>query len=498
MKLRIAALVSALSLALHPASAQGLPDLGDVSAATISESQERTIGNRFMREVRMDPAYVDDPIVADYITSLGQRLLAANESSSRRDIDFFVVRDDAINAFAMVGGHIGVHSGLILLTQTESELAAVVGHEIGHILQKHQARMAAGMGRAQLTSLAALAIAILAASASKSSNSGQVTEAAIAGTSAMMMQNMLDYTREHEREADRVGIGMLERSGFDTRGAVTVFERMLRANRLNEYKGTPGYLRTHPLTTERIADMQGRVESVPTRGVLEGRPASLADGGFEYRLAKVRLRATNGSPAEAVAAMKQLLAERSVVQPREEVYGLAVAQYRARDFDGALKTLAPIRKGTSHPAFELLAAQVTASQRKHPESLAIYRAAIKTSPDYRALVYGYLDELLENGLASEVITDLNDRLKTTQSDSRLYELQARAFEVSGRRISQHRALAEAAYRRGNLPAAVEQLELAVKARGSDFYEASSAESRLREMRRLLENEREAEKALKIS
>jgi predicted Zn-dependent protease len=290
----------------------------------------------------------------------------------------------------------------------------------------------------------------------------------------------------------------MERAGFDRRGAVSVFERMLRANRLNEYKGTPGYLRTHPLTTERIADMQGRVDATPTKGILEGQPARMTADSFAYRLAKARLRATSGSPAEAVAAMKQLLAERTVLRPREEVYGLAVAQYRARELDAALKTLAPIREGASHPAFELLAAQVKSAQRRHGEALAIYRAAVKADPGYRALVYGYLDELLENGLTAEAIADLNERLKTTQDDARLYELQARAFEASGRRVAQHRAQAEAAYRRGNLPAAVEQLELAVKSRGGDFYEASSAESRLREMQRLLENERAAEKALKIS
>src|ERR1700740_270314 len=134
--MRLAALLITLTLVAPPLPAQGLPDLGDVSAATLSETQERTIGNKFMREVRMDPAYIDDPEIADYITSIGNRLLAALEVP-RNDIAFFVVQYDTINAFAMVGGHIGVHSGLILLTQTESELAAVIGHEIGHVVQKH-------------------------------------------------------------------------------------------------------------------------------------------------------------------------------------------------------------------------------------------------------------------------------------------------------------------------------------------------------------------------
>ena len=201
-----------------------------------------------------------------------------------------MISDDAVNAFALVGGHIGVHTGLIPLTQNESELAGVVAHEIAHITQRHQARAITGRGATQLASLAALALAILASRGS-SSQSGQVTEAAIVGASAIAMQAQLDYTREHEREADRVGLTLLERAGFDPRGMVTFFERMLRANRLNEFKGAPSYLRTHPLTTERIADMQDRVERLPTR---------LVPDCFDYRLARAKRPRRSGSASEAV------------------------------------------------------------------------------------------------------------------------------------------------------------------------------------------------------
>ena len=156
---------------------QALPDLGDASAATLSETQERTIGNRIMREIRVDPAYLKDPDVADYVRSLGHRLLGVADNA--RELSFFAVDDDNVNAFALVGGHIGVHTGLILLTQNESELAGVMAHEIAHILQRHQARTMAGQSRMSWTSIAALALAVLASRGS-SSQSGQVTEAAIA------------------------------------------------------------------------------------------------------------------------------------------------------------------------------------------------------------------------------------------------------------------------------------------------------------------------------
>ncbi|HXF80485.1 MAG TPA: M48 family metalloprotease [Usitatibacter sp.] len=467
------------------APAQGLPDLGDISAASLSESQERTIGNRIMREVRADPAYLDDPEITDYITSVGQKLLSVAENPPR-DITFFMVQDDTINAFALVGGHIGVHTGLLTLTRNESELAGVMAHELSHILQKHQARMIHGAARAQWTSLAALALAVLA-----SRSGGQASEAAVVGASALQIQQQIDYTREHEREADRVGLTLLDRAGFDPRGMETFFERMLRANRLNEMKGMPAYLRTHPLTTERIAEMQDRVERYPARMVPDS---------FDYRVARAKLRASTGSPSEAVNLFRTMLEDQTVLRPREEIYGLAFAQRRAHDFEGAWKTLQPIRGANTHPAFELLAGELKSDMKRPEEAIAIYRAALKDSPGYRALAYAYLNEMLHSGHAKEVIADLEDRVRASPDDWRLYELKARAYEATGRPVGQHRAQAEAYYRRNNLPAAVDQLELAVKQPkgGGDFYEMSMTESRLRELRAQLEIERAAEKALKIS
>jgi len=482
-------LIAGLLLALLPTATlpQGLPDLGDASSASLSDAQEKTIGNRIMREVRVDKDYVDDPEVADYIASLGARLLGASDGP-RRDIDYFMVQDEQINAFALVGGHIGVNTGLVLLTQNESELAGVVGHETAHILQRHQSRMIHGQRGAQISSLAALALAILA-SRGNSSQSGQVTEAAIASAGALSIQSQLDYTREHEREADRVGLTLMERAGYDPRGMASFFERLLRANRLNEFKGAPSYLRTHPLTTERIADMQDRIDRMPARMVPDT---------FEYRIARARLRAAAGSANESVTYFRTVLADKTVVRPREEVYGLALALRRTRDFDGAWKTLAPLRAAGSHPSFELLAGQLAADLGRGDEALGIYRASLRSYPRYRALTYAYLEQLLQSGKPREVLADLDERLRTSPDDGKLYELQARAYEASGRGLEQHRAQAEALVRRGNLGAAVEQLELAVKSRSGDFYQQSIAESRLRELRAQLENERAAEKALKIS
>ncbi|MBK8324113.1 MAG: M48 family metallopeptidase [Betaproteobacteria bacterium] len=484
-------LALALCAALLPVHGQGLPDLGDVSDATLSEKQERTIGSRVMREIRVDPAFVEDPEIADYVKTLGNRLLSAADSPGRA-IEFFVVRDDAVNAFALIGGHIGIHTGLFLLTENESELAGVVGHEIAHILQRHQSRLYQSQGRYQLASLAALALALLASRGS-SSQSGQVTEAALVSASAIAIQGQLDYTREHEREADRVGITILERAGYDPRGMVSFFERMQRANRLSEFKGAPSYLRTHPLTIERISDMQNRAERMPVR---------LVPDSFEYRLARAKVRAESGQVAETVAWFRNRLADKTVLRPREDSYGLALALLRARDFPAAEKELALLRSSAQpHPAFEQAWARLLTERGMNAEAVAAYRVAIKAFPAHRGLAYGLADLLIQSGDPKAALALLEERVRATPEDARLHELTAKAYAASGRPLSQHRAQAEAYYRRGNLAAAVAQLEIASKSKpaaGADFYDLSSAEARLRELRNQLEIEREAEKALKIS
>ncbi|MFO0217224.1 MAG: M48 family metalloprotease, partial [Burkholderiales bacterium] len=217
LALYVATTVSASLAPTRLAHADGLPDLGDASDAIVTEPQERAIGKRIMLDVRGDRAFVDDPEIVEYISYLGNRLVAASRGATndnRREFEFFVLNDDTINAFALLGGFVGFHSGLILASRTESELAGVMGHEISHVLQRHSARGAMGQRGGGLMQLAALAAAILAAR-SGSTSAGQATEAAILGGQALAIQNQLDYSRDFEREADRIGIQVMMRAGFD-------------------------------------------------------------------------------------------------------------------------------------------------------------------------------------------------------------------------------------------------------------------------------------------
>ncbi len=461
------------------AMAEGLPELGDASDAVLSAPQERAIGKRIMLEVRGDHSFVEDAEVQDYINAIGSRLVGATRSATndnRRDFEFFVLNDESINAFALLGGFIGIHSGLLLSTNNESELAGVLGHELSHILQRHQSRGADAQRKGAPLQLLGLAAAILAAR-SGSASAGQATEAALATSAALSYQNQLDYSREFEAEADRLGIQAMLGAGFDPRGMVSFFERLLAVNRHNDGK-TPGYLRSHPLTTERIADMQNRVDQMSASSK-QSVPDSL-----DYRFAQAKLRVMSMGGGDSIGFFRDSIAQRTILRNRADVYGLALALTRTRDFANAERELSSIRGGNNvaHPWIENLAAEIKAGQRQWPESLRLYRAAMILFPQHRALFYGNVGALYESGQTDAALAQVNERLKNIQDDPRLFELAAKGYEKKNKKLAQHRAIGEAYFRRGNLIGAVEQLQIAVKAKDGDFYESSSAESRLREMR----------------
>ncbi len=448
--------------------AQALPELGDASAAAISPIEERLLGERIMREIRRDPAYLDDPEVADYAAALGGRL-TARSGDARQEFEFFVVRDPQINAFALPGGFIGIHTGLILAAQSESEVAGVIAHEIAHVTQKHIARMINQQNTSQLVSLASLAVAILAAR-----SGSQLGEAALVFGQAGVIQSQLNFTRDNEREADRVGLQLLDGAGYDPRGMSGFFERLQRATRVYE-GGAPSYLRTHPMTFERIADIQNRVEGLPYRQV----PDSL-----DFQLIRAKLRAESENPRDAVAFFETSLAERKFLSETASRYGLAASLMRMREFTRAEREIAPLRN-VANPIVANLACQLAQSTGSPERALACYQSALRTYPNTRTLFYGHADQLLLLNQSAAALKLVELRLMVQPEDARLYQLQARAYAALGNGLMQHRSQAEAYLRNGQLGAAVEQLQIALKIGTGDFYQLSATEARLRELRRLL-------------
>ncbi len=470
MRLPLFILLAFLMAARCPA--QALPDLGESSQAVFSPSAERGLGESIMEQVRADPAYVDDPVVTDYLNTLGNRLVAASPDP-RHNFEFFVLNDRSVNAFALPGGFIGVHTGLILTAQTESELAGVLAHEVAHVTQHHIARMIAGQERSQLTALAALALGILAAR----SNS-QVGQAVIAGSQAAAIQNQLDFSREHEREADRIGVQILQRTGLDARAMPVFMERLQRATRVYE-SDAPAYLRTHPVTSERIADLQNRTESIGYRQIPDN---------VEFQIVRARVRANTEDPRQAVTFFEQGLKERRFLNEAATRYGLTLALIRAKNYDRARHELAELEKLLPRlPAVAALHGQLLVAAGDFDAARKHYDAAIQAYPDYRALVYDRADLLIRARQPQVALDMVEARLRNHPDDAQLYTLQARAYAAQGKLLLQHKAQAEAYARRGQLGAAVEQLQIAARSGEGDFYQLSSVEARLRELRAQLKS-----------
>ncbi len=482
MNLRPLALCLLLTFVLPaPVLADGLPDLGDVSQGDMSPAMERRIGEQVMHEIRRDPAWLGDPEVNAYLNRLGNGLARHSEGPSQ-GFELFALRDPTLNAFALLGGFIGVHTGLILAADSESELASVLAHEISHITQHHQARMMNKAGQGQIASIASLVIAILAAR----SNPDVAMGAALAGQAANI-QNQLNYSRDFEREADRIGLGVLERSGYDVRGMESFFGRMQRYGRLYD-NNAPGYLRTHPLTSERIADVGNRIQ---------GRPYKQVPDSLEFQFVRAKLRAGEGDARDAVTYFKTQLKERTFSGNEAAVhYGLSQSYARAGNMAAAEQALAEVRRfKVDLPMIATLAADLRMKQNDAVGATKILRAAYSHNPQERGVVYALIAALLAAHQPQEALKVASDDLVGNSSDATVHALQAKTYAALGQRLQQHRAQAEAYALNGRLPAAIEQLQLAQKTGDGGFYEQSQVDARLRQFQERLEEEK---KLMKVS
>ncbi len=455
----------ALTLVIQPVLAADLPDLGEVSRQYFSDQDEQALGRTIMRDVYADPRYLDDPEIETYLNQLGYRLVSVS-SLNQRTFNFFVVDDPTINAFAMPGGNIGVHTGLLLAAESESELASVIAHEISHVTQNHLARMVAAQSQSYWPTMAALALALLA-----SRSNPNVASAAIASTQAYSIQNQLNYSRDYEREADRLGYDMLTRAGFDPHAMSEFFERLQRANRFYD-TSAPAYLRTHPLTSDRIADMEARSESAPYRQV----PDSL-----DFQLVRARLHAREGTPVDAVIAARSILKDKRYSNETAAHYDLISALLRARQFKEAEAEVQKLPSGkNTDPMILQLAAYTALSAGNLKLALQRYRAASEAYPGYRPLQYGYINALLMSGQHHDALTRVDGQLALDPLDRRLWRFAARVHAQLGQRLLSHSAQAEADALSGNLVAAIEQINLGLKAGDGSFHEMSAAEARRRE------------------
>lgn len=512
---RPARLLALLLLALGGASAwpqavghtgasagASLPALGD--NFDLTSAAERRIGDRIASSIFRDPDYLDDPVLTDYVQGIWQPLMAAarargelgQELDERFAWQLFLLRDRSINAFALPGGYFGVHLGLVGVVSSRDELAAVLGHEMSHVTQRHIARLMTQQSRQAPWMMAAMVLGALAAS--KSPNAAS---AAIVGGQALAAQNQLNFSRDMEREADRVGFGVMTDAGFDSRGVAAMFEKLQQASRLNDNGAFP-YLRSHPLNTQRIAEAQSRMQ------LATASTAPRTDGTAQTRAvhammaARARVLAAPGVDQQRTM-MEQARAVAAVVSPPNEpltpdaapvgvLYAGALAAAQLRDFAQARSLLMALMariKGypQARMAGDLLVTEVEMMDGKVPVAGSrIDMAQLRTRAEL--LVYGRA--LLAAQRPQDVASRLQTWVAERPKDAAAWQLLSAAYTAQGQSVRAVRADAESRFAELDYPAALDRFKAAQglmrsSPAAADHMEGSIIDTRARQTEALI-------------
>lgn len=449
-----------------------LPDFGDSSGSLISPAQEMELGEAFMHSVRAQARLVSDPDLNQYIKRLGARLVA-NSDAPGYPFTFFVVQDPSVNAFAGPGGYIGIHTGLIATARNESELAGVMAHEIAHVTQRHLLRAYEAATQLSLPTAAATIAAILLGVATNS-------DAGIAAASAVQagsIQYQLNFTRANEKEADRIGIQTLGRSGIDPFGMPSFFERLYQSTRLYGTANIPEFLSTHPVTTDRIAESMQRAEQ-------QGRGKTLDS--LEFQLQRARLKVLLAEDGNAALQEYSALAAKPAAGPAEQ-YGLALANWR-NGANGAARSglQGLVKNDPDRILYRTTLAQVLLDGGQQQQALALYRDTLDLYPGDTVVGQYYAAALLQAGKAEQARDLAREMVREEQGrTAAVYQLWAKAASVSGPPWEANRASAELYYLNGDIPLAVDQLEQALRHDKLSRYDQERIQARLEELRLIL-------------
>jgi len=453
-----------------PSSGSDLPDLGSPSAAVLSQSDEYRLGAMVAKELRDQNGLLEDPEVSEYINGIGQRL-ASQSAMGGQNFHYFVVKDTSINAFAVTGGYVFINAGLILATSTESELAGVMAHETAHITQHHIARMLADQSKQSLATAAMMIGAILLGAV----GGGQAAEGALAATQGMAVQHQINFTRDNEWEADRVGIGYLAGAGFDPYGMGSMFETMSRHQGLAATY-IPAMLIDHPMDSDRVAEQRARAAQFP--------PVHFHDS-QSYELIRERVRVLTATGDTDLAA--QYAAK--IAHGGDNLgnrYGEALALMNSERADEAVKILTPLVQ--QHEGLTLLHAALGQAQQKAghtKEALATFQRADELFPRNVPVTVRYAEALMAAGRAGDahnMLLDLFNNVPPTPDQIRLTALAASAAGDAG---DAYFYMGEYEIANGDLMLAVQQLQLALASPHLTQIQHQRYQARLDELRDFL-------------
>ncbi len=466
---------AAISLALvhgaHSANISDLPDLGNAGSSLISSEKEYELGQAWLRSFRSQVKTVYDPVLSEYLENLIYRLAEHSELDDRR-LELVIVKNKTLNAFAVPGGVIGIHDGLMLYAETEGELAAVLGHELAHLSQKHFARGVEEARRNAIPNmLALLGSMVIAATAG-----GDAGLAALSATRAASLQSRLNFSRHNELEADRLGMQTLARAGFDPNAVPAMFERMQRASRYR--RQLPEFLLTHPVSETRIADSKNRARDYPTKIVTESQDFQL-----------MRARVLNGyanNPGEAIKRFKSELAEGKSNSAAAR-YGLVLAYTAANKLNSARAALKPLLIREPRNITYLLAQndiEIRAGRVEEATEQLEHHLAI--NPGNHPLTMAYAEALLKQGRARECELVLLDHVELHPHDEHVWYLLAETHGLAGNIAGVHQARAEYFILNGIFDEAERQLRYALKLVRGDYLATAKISERMRTIERMKE------------
>lgn len=485
----LSALILAVATAIAPARAQ-LPSLGE--GGDLTAGAERRLGERIARELYRDPDYIDDPVLVEYVQGIWQPLMEAARKRGELTGDIeerfawqvLLGKDRSINAFALPGGWLGLHLGLVSVTTTRDELASVLAHELSHVTQRHIARLVTQQN--QTTPLVVAAMILGAMAAGRNAEAGK---ALITGSQALALQSQLNFSRDMEREADRIGLGVMTAAGFEPQGFVTMFDKLSQAARLNDNGNYP-YLRTHPMTTERAADMQARQQLAGTE---PPQPT------LEHALAAARARVLSNSAVDALrsavaAAEGGGVAQMPPLRQASVLYAGALAAARLREPATSDRMLARLEAvvATDAPSrrlARLLGAELALARGDTARVLRLVDLDSGRRPD---LLMGSQAQV-QAGQATAAAQRLQTWVATRPRDAGAWQLLSSAYAAQGQPLRAIRAEAEARVAQLDYTAALDRFKAAQDlvrrgGGGGDHIEASIIDTRARQVESLLREE----------
>lgn len=451
-----------------------LPEIGDSAGALISPQEEFRIGQSFFWRLQQSVDLIDDPEVNKYIMQLGHRLATHSDGASLH-FKFFMVPDPRINAFAAPGGFIGINSGLMLTSQEEDELASVLAHEIAHVTQRHILRSIEKQQQGNIPRMAALVGAILLGAAD-----AQAGAAALTVVQASGVQAQIDHTRAHEAEADSLGMQNLVNAGFNAQAMPTFFERLQLSSRFYSSNAVPEFLRTHPVTTSRIAEARGRAVNYPTSFSKRDR--------LPFFLIREKLRVMS---AVNLSELKQYyvsaLADGNARNETAVRYGYALALTASGDYSKAkTKIKALITEDPERLSYQLALADIELARGKLTEALSIYRANQRLFPDDYALSVKQAQAFIQARKSKDAANLLLRQVELGHDSALLYKLLAQAHGDMDQRAEAHAWLGEFYYNAGRHEQALDQFELAVKAARGNNYLLARFNSRIKVVESMIE------------